>query len=406
MAYVITEPCIGTKDSACVDVCPVDCIHPAQGRAGLRVGEDAEHPSRRVHRLRRLRAGLPGGSDFRARRSAGQVEGLHPAEHRRTSRSEPSDCARAEGPVATALPRFRPRAGRGFARPRRSRSARRTSPSSRASTSGVARRGRSDLPSALATAEPARRGDADAPQGHATRFSAGCRRPRRTSSALPAASPWARAPSRASCGRCSRAGRRTRASTSSRPTAFCCRTACSKSAAPRAQGLSRELRPAPPGRVHGRGEGGRRRRARAGVLASGVRHRLRRVSGRRSSRHRDRRRAQRAADRRRRRPGRPAQRAFVSDFFDFSIYLDADERDIERWYIARFLTLRETVFRDPRSYFHRYAGLGRRAGGRHGARHLADDQRRQPAGEHQADARTRATCAGEGRRSRGRRASG
>src|SRR5437764_7411876 len=28
MAYVITEPCIGTKDSACVDVCPVDCIHP------------------------------------------------------------------------------------------------------------------------------------------------------------------------------------------------------------------------------------------------------------------------------------------------------------------------------------------------------------------------------------------
>ena len=31
MAYVITEPCIGTKDSACVDVCPVDCIHPRKG---------------------------------------------------------------------------------------------------------------------------------------------------------------------------------------------------------------------------------------------------------------------------------------------------------------------------------------------------------------------------------------
>jgi len=58
-----------------------------------------------------------------------------------------------------------------------------------------------------------------------------------------------------------------------------------------------------------------------------------------------------------RRGGAAAQRVFVSDFFDFSIYLDADERDIERWYIARFLTLRETVFRDPRSYFHRYAGL-------------------------------------------------
>jgi ferredoxin len=32
MAYIIAEPCIGTKDTACVDVCPVDCIHPAKGR--------------------------------------------------------------------------------------------------------------------------------------------------------------------------------------------------------------------------------------------------------------------------------------------------------------------------------------------------------------------------------------
>jgi len=54
--------------------------------------------------------------------------------------------------------------------------------------------------------------------------------------------------------------------------------------------------------------------------------------------------------------GRPA-RMFVSDFFDFSIYIDADECDIERWYIARFRTLRETVFRDPSSYFHRYSHL-------------------------------------------------
>jgi type I pantothenate kinase len=57
------------------------------------------------------------------------------------------------------------------------------------------------------------------------------------------------------------------------------------------------------------------------------------------------------------RDGRP--RVFVSDFFDFSIYLDAEEDDIERWYVERFLTLRETVFRDPRSYFHRYASLDR-----------------------------------------------
>jgi type I pantothenate kinase len=54
--------------------------------------------------------------------------------------------------------------------------------------------------------------------------------------------------------------------------------------------------------------------------------------------------------------GRPA-RMFVSDFFDFSIYVDADEGDIEGWYISRFQALRETVFQDPRSYFHRFAGL-------------------------------------------------
>jgi type I pantothenate kinase len=54
--------------------------------------------------------------------------------------------------------------------------------------------------------------------------------------------------------------------------------------------------------------------------------------------------------------GRPP-RVFVSDFFDFSIYVDADEADIEAWYIDRFLTLRSTVFRDERAYFHRYASL-------------------------------------------------
>ncbi|GAB5374597.1 MAG: type I pantothenate kinase [Acuticoccus sp.] len=48
---------------------------------------------------------------------------------------------------------------------------------------------------------------------------------------------------------------------------------------------------------------------------------------------------------------------FVSDFFDFSIYLDADEVDLERWYLTRFRRLQESRFTDPRSYFHRYAGL-------------------------------------------------
>jgi type I pantothenate kinase len=56
-----------------------------------------------------------------------------------------------------------------------------------------------------------------------------------------------------------------------------------------------------------------------------------------------------------RRDGRA--RVFVSDFFDFSIYLEAEEADIERWYIERFLALRETVFQRPQSYFHRFAGL-------------------------------------------------
>ena len=48
---------------------------------------------------------------------------------------------------------------------------------------------------------------------------------------------------------------------------------------------------------------------------------------------------------------------FVSDFFDFSIYVDAQEADIEQWYVERFMALRETVFRNPSSYFHRYADL-------------------------------------------------
>ena len=48
---------------------------------------------------------------------------------------------------------------------------------------------------------------------------------------------------------------------------------------------------------------------------------------------------------------------FVSDFFDFSVYLHADEADLERWYIDRFMRLRETAFRDPRSFFHKYADL-------------------------------------------------
>jgi type I pantothenate kinase len=47
----------------------------------------------------------------------------------------------------------------------------------------------------------------------------------------------------------------------------------------------------------------------------------------------------------------------VSDFFDVSVYLDADEDDLSRWYLNRFLRLRETAFRDPRSFFRKYAEI-------------------------------------------------
>jgi type I pantothenate kinase len=48
---------------------------------------------------------------------------------------------------------------------------------------------------------------------------------------------------------------------------------------------------------------------------------------------------------------------YVSDFFDFSVYLDADEDVLLRWYVDRFLALRGTAFSDPQSYFHRYSRL-------------------------------------------------
>jgi type I pantothenate kinase len=47
----------------------------------------------------------------------------------------------------------------------------------------------------------------------------------------------------------------------------------------------------------------------------------------------------------------------VSDFFDFSIYIDADEAQIHRWYVDRFMRLRKTAFVDPKSYFHRYSEI-------------------------------------------------
>ena len=55
-------------------------------------------------------------------------------------------------------------------------------------------------------------------------------------------------------------------------------------------------------------------------------------------------------------PHEPHQ-VFVSDFVDFSIYVDASEQNLQTWYIERFLKLRQSAFNDPESYFHNYAQL-------------------------------------------------
>jgi type I pantothenate kinase len=56
-------------------------------------------------------------------------------------------------------------------------------------------------------------------------------------------------------------------------------------------------------------------------------------------------------------PPAPRSQIFASDFFDFTIYIDAETEHVREWYIERFLMLRETAFRDPASYFRRYADL-------------------------------------------------
>jgi len=57
--------------------------------------------------------------------------------------------------------------------------------------------------------------------------------------------------------------------------------------------------------------------------------------------------------------GNRSEPRVVSDYFDFSIYVDADPDAIKQWYIERFLALRDTVFVNPRSYFQHYSGLDR-----------------------------------------------
>ncbi len=51
---------------------------------------------------------------------------------------------------------------------------------------------------------------------------------------------------------------------------------------------------------------------------------------------------------------------YVSDFFDFSIFVDAPEKDIKKWYIERFLKLKETAFKEDGAYFNKYANLSKK----------------------------------------------
>ena len=88
----------------------------------------------------------------------------------------------------------------------------------------------------------------------------------------------------------------------------------------------------------------------------------------------------------------------VSDFFDFSVYVDAALTDIKRWYVDRFLRLRETAFRDPASYFRKYAALSHDEAVDQADAHLGLDQRAQPRPERRPHPLPRQPGAAQGRR--------
>jgi type I pantothenate kinase len=69
-------------------------------------------------------------------------------------------------------------------------------------------------------------------------------------------------------------------------------------------------------------------------------------------------------------PGAPGKAGtpilYASDFLDFSIYIDADPEDLEGWYMDRFFRLRETAFKNPDSFFKRYADMSKDEAGKFG----------------------------------------
>ena len=170
MTYVIVGSCI--KDDSCIEVCPVDCIHPKPGRARLRDRRAALHRPRGLHRLRRLRRGVPGRRDLRrtsrSPRSTSyalelNAEFFAEREHRRAHR-------RVMAPRATARGDRRRRAGgrvrrrRPPARPRRR--------GDRPVSSGCPRRGAC---CAAASRPTTRRSSASRTRSTARRSRRGCR---------------------------------------------------------------------------------------------------------------------------------------------------------------------------------------------------------------------------------------
>ena len=93
---------------------------------------------------------------------------------------------------------------------------------------------------------------------------------------------------------------------------------------------------------------------------------------------------------------------FVSDFFDFSVYLDAGEAVLLSWYVNRFLALRGAAFADPQILFPPLCAIVRRGGDRHRRLDLEPHQSGEPAREHPADAPARRSHSDQGRQPRGR----
>ena len=95
---------------------------------------------------------------------------------------------------------------------------------------------------------------------------------------------------------------------------------------------------------------------------------------------------------------RGSGRVYVSDFVDFALYLDAEEADVRRWYLERFLALRNGAFQRPESYFHRYAQLSDEEAVAVADGHLGAHEPPEPARQHPAHAPARGRDPREGRR--------